>query len=111
MLARPDTVSRGAVCGFASAGAPATISAQRGSARRCLVCSDRSDSSISGDRPGAVAGVTSPANGCPSRCVASVPARAARSSRRACIPGGISLSSPSAAISRFFLLIYAAIGA
>ena len=49
-----------------------TSSEQRGSARRCRVCGDRPESSISSDASGAVAGVTSEAKGWPASLVASV---------------------------------------
>ena len=74
-----------------AAGGPVTSTEQRGSARRCRVCSDRSESSSSNDRSGAQAGVTSEANGCPSATLASVPTRAARSSLRASQAGEGSL--------------------
>ena len=66
---------------IASSAGPHTITEQRGSARRCRVCSDSFDSSSSTDRSGAQAGVTSEANGWPpSRSSPASPDRAARSS-------------------------------
>ena len=86
----PVTVTRGAVCGLALSAAPATSSAQRGSARRCRVCSDSAGQQQQHRQVRRAAGVTSAAKGWPSATVASVPARAARSSSaRGCQAGRV----------------------
>ena len=78
---------------MAPVGAPTTSTEQRGSARRCRVCSDSDDSNSSRARSGAVAGVTREAKGCPANEVASVPDRAARNSFRAAQAGASSGAS------------------